>query len=200
VAIVDDIRKDRRTKNVLAQTNTKTVSTPPSSTGLTGDQLPAEVFTVDDFDLVKNQVHLEEENFQLMEALNVMGQITNMQSQSGPIPGTMKGEVTSLSAGTNGSFFVPAENEVWQVLDLAFNKGTGSGTGNYFVVYVDEDNSDLEIPIVDSLANGETAVQIDNWPGSPVYHTRRVQVKARYTVNSGSISNVDMRACFIRVR
>ena len=50
VAIVDDIRKDARTKNVLAQTNTKTVSAPPSSTGLTGDQLPAEVFTVDDFD------------------------------------------------------------------------------------------------------------------------------------------------------
>lgn len=200
MAIVDDIKGDKRTKNVLVQTNTKTVGPPPSSTGLIGDQQPDEVFTVGDFDLVRNQVNLEDKNFQLLEALNTMGQITNMQSQSGPIPGTMKGEVVSLSAGTNGSFFTPLENEVWQVLDVAFNKGTGSGTGNYFVVYVDQDNSDLEIPIVDSLANGETAVQIDNWPGSPVYHTRRVQVKARYTVASGSISNVDMRACFIRVR
>ena len=200
MAIVDDIRKDRRTQNVLAQTNTKTVSTPPTATGLVGDQLPAEVFTVDDFDSVRNQVHLEEKNFQLLEALNTMGQITNMQSQSGPIPATMKGEVVSLSAGVNGSFFTPGENEVWQVLDLAFNKGSGTGTGNYFVVYVDEDNSDLEIPIVDSLSNAETAVQFNDWPGSPVYHTRRVQVKARYTVNSGSISSVDMRACFIRVR
>ena len=200
MAIVDDIRNDKRTKNVLAQTNTKTVSTPPSATGLTGDQLPASVFTVADFDQVRNQVHLEENNFQLLEALNTMGQITNMQSQSGPIPGTMKGEVVSLSAGFNGSFFTPGENEVWQVLDLAFNKGSGTGTGNYFVVYVDEDNSDLEIPIVDSLSNAETAVQFNDWPGSPVYHTRRVQVKARYTVNSGSISSVDMRACFIRVR
>ena len=200
MAIVDDIRKDARTKSVIQQINTKTVSTPPSSTGLIGDQLPAEVFTVDDFDKVRNQVHLEEKNFQLLEALNTIGQLTNMQSQSGPLPGTMKGEVVSLSAGVNGSFFTPAENEVWQVLDIAFNKGSGTGSGNYFVVYVDKDNSDLEIPIVDSLANTETAVQINDWPGSPVYHTRRVQVKARYTVNSGSISSVDMRACFIRVR
>ena len=118
VAIVDDIRKDARTKNVLAQTNTKTVSAPPSSTGLTGDQLPAEIFTVDDFDLVKNQVHLEEKNFQLLEALNTMGQISNMQSQSGPIPGTQFVSTVTDTTGSGtltGTCYQPEAGTVWQL-------------------------------------------------------------------------------------
>ena len=56
VAIVDDIKRDRRTKNVLAQTNTKTVSAPLAATGLVGDQAPADIFSVSDFEVVKNEL------------------------------------------------------------------------------------------------------------------------------------------------
>ena len=100
MAIVDDIKKDRRTKQVLDQTNTKTVGPPLSTTGLVGDQLPEEVFTIEDFERVRNQVTLESDNFQLLRTLNLMGQITNMQSQSGPLLNT--GRVVAIT-DTTGS-------------------------------------------------------------------------------------------------
>ena len=118
MAIVDDIRRDRRTTNVLAQTNTKTVSAPDSATGLSTDLAPDNIFTVEDFDLVKNQVHLEEENFQLMEALNTMGQITSMQSQAGPIPNTQLGSTVTDDTGSGtvtGTGYQPANGTVWQL-------------------------------------------------------------------------------------
>ena len=198
MAIVDDIRKDRRTKNVLAQTNTKTVSAPPSSTGLTGAQLPAEVFTVEDFDIVKNQVHLEEKNFQLLEALNTMGQITNMQSQSGPLPGTYKCEqVSSLSSGTACNFFTPAKGEVWQVVECGFHV-SGGGNAGYFAQLEDQSNSVI-VPVQDRLNVTESALQFDDFPSGSIYHTAEVRFQLKYTNNSGT-TNVNAVAAFIRGR
>ena len=54
-----DAEEDRPSRIVLDQLNTKTVSAPLSSTGLSGDQLPETIFSVDDFDTVKNQVTLQ---------------------------------------------------------------------------------------------------------------------------------------------
>lgn len=128
MAIVDDISRDRRTKNVLDQTNTKTVAAPPAATGLTDDQTPAEVFTVDDFNLVRNQVHLARENFQLLEALNVMGQITNTQSQSGPIGQgeIIKIEDTTGSGDPKGTILRPPVGEIWVLTGAQL--GTFNGT------------------------------------------------------------------------
>ena len=133
MAIVDDIRKDRRTKNVLAQTNTKTVSAPPASTGLTGDLAPAEVFTIEDFEIVKNQVHLEEKNFQLLEALNTIGQITNMQSQSGPIANTGTVDEITDTTGSGSpvsTLLEPAQGEAYEV--TAFNWETKNANAVYY--------------------------------------------------------------------
>jgi len=161
VAIVDDIKRDRRTKNVLAQTNTKTVSVPSPDTGLVGDQTPAEVFSVDDFDLVKNQVHLEEENFQLMEALNVMGQITNMQSQSGPIPGTQK--IISVTSTTQGTFVWdrPPAGQVWAL--LAAN--VAEDDSSYHNIYISDGTTEVFV------AQETSATRYDPFPGLPLYYT-----------------------------
>lgn len=143
MAIVDDISRDRRTKNVLAQTNTKTVSAPPASTGLVGDLTPAEVFTVEDFDLIKNQVHLEEKNFQLMEALNVMGQITNMQSQSGPISGTgvVKEFLNTTGSGSPKSTLLePSPGEAYEVTAIEWK--TKNANAGYWRL-VDPDDSEV---------------------------------------------------------
>ena len=194
MAIVDDIRKDRRTKNVLAQTNTKTVSAPPAETGLTGDQTPAEVFSVDDFDLVKNQIHLEEENFQLMEALNVMGQITNMQSQSGPIPGTM--QASTISATDAGSVvgFRPASGQVWQLV------GASAGvkyTGQTSVIMQLIDGNGNDVEISDTTAQGEPF--FENSFFSPIYITYDVYLNFLF-VGSGSGGTGDVRLAVVRVR
>ena len=183
MAIVDDIRKDARTKNVLAQTNTKTVSAPPASTGLTGDQLPAEVFTVTDFDLVKNQVHLEERNFQLMEALNVMGQITNMQSQSGPIPATcVIKQVTATSDGTV-SIFQPDAGSVFLLMGGSVG---GSGGGNRSFILIDDGTvSDFEIAD-ETVTTGQQNPWEPLSGAGPFYLDQNTTLKANITSVSGT--------------
>jgi len=161
MAIVDDIKRDRRTKNVLAQTNTKTVSAPPASTGLVGDQAPAEVFTATDFDLVKNQVHLEEENFQLMEALNTMGQITNMQSQSGPIPGTQKIITATTTTQSTITWFRPDAGQVWALLAAAVTEDDSS----YHNILLSDGSNTVFV------AQETSATRYDPFPGLPLYFT-----------------------------
>jgi len=198
MAIVDDVRRDKRTVNVLKQTNTKTVGPPPTTTGLIGDQLPDEVFTVEDFDLVRNQINLEEDNFQLLEALNTMGQITNMQSQSGPIPGTYKCEqVTSLSSGTACNFFTPPKGQIWQVVECGFHV-SGGGNAGYFAQLEDQSN-DVIVPVQDRLNVTEAALQFDDFPSGSIYHTEEVRFQLKYVNNSGT-TNVNAVAAFIRVR
>jgi len=192
VAIVDDIRRDRRTKNVLAQTNTKTVSAPPASTGLVGDQAPAEIFTVDDFDLVKNQIHLEEKNFQLMEALNVMGQITNMQSQSGPIANTAQVVNTNISDAGANDVFAPGNGEVWQLNAAASSAGY---TGLSFLILKIQDTSNsLSVEI-----SSQTSYNTEFALNEPIYigYPCKLIIQSGGTGTGGS---TDIAAALIRVR
>ena len=194
MAIVDDIRKDKRTKLVLAQTNTKTVSVPPASTGLTGDQSPAEVFSVDDFDIVKNQVHLEEKNFQLLEALNTMGQITNMQSQSGPIPGTQKiVAATVTGSGLKSTLFRPdTKGEVWQLVDASFDLQGSSGSVNLRLYLTDGSNSVIS-EHESASADGEYTIT----NASPIFLTYDVYLQAW---SQGTFDDVVWTAVVCRVR
>lgn len=192
MAIVDDIRRDRRTKNVLAQTNTKTVSAPPASTGLVGDQAPAEIFTVDDFDLVKNQIHLEEKNFQLMEALNVMGQITNMQSQSGPIANTAQVVNTNISDAGANDVFAPGNGEVWQLNAAASSAGY---TGLSFLILKIQDTSNsLSVEI-----SSQTSYNTEFALNEPIYigYPCKLIIQSGGTGTGGS---TDIAAALIRVR
>ena len=192
MAIVDDIQKDRRTRNVLAQTNTKTVSAPPATTGLIGDQTPASVFSVDDFDLIKNQVHLEEKNFQLMEALNVMGQITNMQSQSGPISNTA--QVVNINLTTAGSedVFSPKNGEVWQLSAAASSAGY---TGLSYLILKIQDTTNSNVVEISSQTSYNTEFSLNE----PIYigYPCKLVIQAG---GSGSGGSTDISAALISVR
>lgn len=192
MAIVDDISRDRRTKNVLAQTNTKTVSAPPASTGLVGDQSPAEIFTVEDFDLVKNQIHLEEKNFQLMEALNVMGQITNMQSQSGPIANTAQVVNTNISDSGTNDVFVPGNGEVWQLNAAASSAGyTGL---SFLILKITDTSNSLSVEI-----SSQTSYNTEFSLNEPIYIGYPCKLIIQ-SGGSGTGGSTDIAAALIRVR
>ena len=143
MGLVDDIRKDARTKNVLQQTNTKTVGPPSAQTGLVGDQTPDNVFTVANFDDVRNQVTLENRNFELLNTLNIMGQITNMQSQSGPMPGTCSIKQVQATGSGVVTVFQPDPGSVFILMGGTVG---GSGGGNRTFILIDDGTvSDLEI-------------------------------------------------------
>ena len=191
MAIVDDIRGDKRTKVVLDQTNTKTVGPPLSSTGLIGDQLPDSVFTVEDFDTVRNQVNLEASNFQLIDSLNTMGQVTNMQSQSGPIPGTLKIITsTGTSAGNNIAFQPPA-GEVWELCAASFG-AVGSGSWRGILALKDGDGNYVEL--VDKSTSG-TGQSLDFV--TPVFITNDVYLEFTIITVDTSLA---VKAAVIRVR
>ena len=120
-----DAEADAASKAILDQLQTKTVGAPPSSTGLTGDQLPETLFDVDDFETVKNQVTLQLSNLELLNVLNTIGQMTNTQSQSGPIPKT--GKVVTLTTTSNGyqTFSVAKPGELWQVTGASIKTNDG---------------------------------------------------------------------------
>lgn len=123
-----DAEEDAASKAILDQLQTKTVGAPPSSTGLTGDQLPETVFDVDDFETVKNQVTLQLSNLELLNVLNTIGQITNTQSQSGPISGTAKATATSHTGDSTGTtVFAPPVNEVWELDAASVTHSGGAG-------------------------------------------------------------------------
>jgi hypothetical protein len=196
VAIIDDIKKDSRTRRVLAQTNTKTVSVPSASTGLVGDSQPAEVFTASDFDLVKNQVHIQEENFQLMEALNVMGQLTNMQSQSGPIPGTMKMANTGrIVASTNTTLFQPDAGQVWVCSGVQIDASAGSGSVTAVLNYFDGTN---EVRIEAASTAGIAEFNITSTAG-PLYVSSDVYLRIT-TSSVGAGEECVVNGAFVRVR
>ena len=205
MALVDDVRKDRRTKAVLAQTNTKTVSVPPKSTGLVGDQTPETVFTVNDFDQIKNQVTLEETNFQLLDALNRLGRITNMQSQSGPIVGTGFIHVTTNVSSSAQDGFIPPPGTVWQWMGGGASLSGASGTiKSYTSMYtpasgIDHDGSAASFVIVEDTDTSDFTAISYTVPDAPIYVTSnnylRIQVNGTYTSASSTV-----KMAYIRVR
>lgn len=185
--------RDPSGKAILAQTNTKTVGHPAASTGLVGDAAPAEVFAVTDYDLVKNQVHLEESQVEALRILRLMGDVTGMRSSSGPIPGTQK--LDSASGDTSGSKFAifrPNAGEVWQLIALEFDM-TG-GTGNTTVITYLSDGSDT-VKLYE-VTTASTSLVISDDIDAPIWITYDVYLEgiwARTSGTSGAFSYVVAR-------
>jgi len=182
-----DAEADAASKAILDQLQTKTVGAPPSSTGLTGDQLPETVFKVADFNQVKNQVTLQLSNLELLNVLNTIGQVTNTQSQSGPIPGTA--EVIRTEANVSSQDFTsknPETGTCVQIISVGAsanaNLSTLSGVTMYLKL-IDNVNSTESIAIewTDSGSIGPA----DNQVGFPIIVDHNITVKVRAFKSGG---------------
>jgi len=195
-----DAEDDRASRIVLDQLNTKTVGAPPSSTGLTGDQLPETVFNDGDFDLVRNQVTLQLQNLELLNVLNTIGQITNMQSQSGPIPETLELEAKDFTSAGYQVFFTPPAGTVYQVLGVSVASSTGlSGTG---VIEVDIFNptTSARLIVADQsfTSSSDFPVTETTFTGGPLHVDSNHQVRVRAEGTFTSVNAVTLGV--IRVR
>jgi hypothetical protein len=201
VARKKDAEEDFASKAILDQLQTKTVGAPPSTTGLTGDQLPQTIFDVADFETVKNQVTLQLSNLELLNVLNTIGQVTNTQSQSGPIPKTSK-IVTATATGSsqNVTFFTPNPGEVWSIQGFAQNK-TGTftaGVTGYLIV--DDGNQSTSIDMAIRRINSSTAdPQEDTDFGTPVFVDENMTVKYR-AYSTGFGDSIEGQIYCVRVR
>lgn len=165
----EDAQADNASKIILDQLNTKTVGVPPSSTGLTDDLVPETVFDVNDFDNVKNQITLQLSNLEALNVLNTVGQITNTQSVSGPIPDTsfyVESSITASGEGNGKVVFTPPKGQVWAINAIGVTKTT-AGNVTYYVGLQDVTTSDNLFFVVDSTSGSPWAP--DDEVGKMVY-------------------------------
>ena len=190
-----DAEADAASKAILDQLQTKTVGAPPSTTGLTGDQLPETIFDIADFETVKNQVTLQLSNLELLNVLNTIGQVTNTQSQSGPIPGTQKIiQATYTSTTDDAIFFQPDKGQVWQLVGGDTLGTGGTGTINWSLK---DSNGVLALMFISSI-NGQEPIG-DNSTGLkyPIFVSHDNFLFANVT---SVATSVRASLSFIRVR
>ena len=197
-----DAEADPASKAILDQLQTKTVGAPPSSTGLTGDQLPETIFDVDDFDTVKNQVTLQLSNLELLNVLNTIGQVTNTQSQSGPISGTAKATATAVTGDSTGTtVFAPDTNQVWELDTASVTHSGGAGaTIRTRLLLIDSTNGG-EVEIGDESVASNTVPFDPKGNYGPVRITSDVVLKMKVTGTTGGNEETStVNVSVIRVR
>jgi hypothetical protein len=146
---------DEPSKRVIEQLNTKTVGPPLASTGLVGDQSPASVIEVGDIDQVRNQINISEPNVKALNMMNTLAQVSNMQSSSGPIVGTMAIKTsTSTGSGILHTIFRPDPGEIWQLVDASFDLNNATGSVN-LRLYLSDGTDSVVIDHESESASGE---------------------------------------------
>ncbi len=181
---------DKPAEMVYNQLNTKTVGAPEASTGLTGDQAPDTIIEVGDFDKIRNQINIQKQNKQALEVLNEIGRITNMQSQSGPIPNTQFCTSVTDSTGSGnvtGDVYVPAPGTVYQL--SAAEWLTKNGSNCRLRIYDTSNDVVIQISLISSAGIFEL--------NEPIYIGH--PCKLVYQVISSSGDNI-IGASLVRVR
>jgi len=196
VARKKDAEQDPPSKAILDQLQTKTVGPPPSTTGLSGDQLPETIFKVADFDQVKNQVTLQLSNLELLNVLNTVGQVTNTQSQSGPIANTHKIATTgAITSSTSTIIFRPDPGQVWVCTGVQMDASGGTGAVTAVLMYADGTN---EVRIESNSTAGTAEFNITSTAG-PLFVSNDVYLQV-VTSSVAAGEQAIFNASVVRVR
>ena len=141
-----DAEEDPRVVQILEQLNPKTVGPPNPSTGLTGDLQPDEVFKATDMDKIKDQITLQLNNLEILNAMTTVGEISNTISQSGPLPNTMKLASTGrVVSSTTTTLFRPDPGQVWVLSGAQVDASAGSGAVTTVLHYTDTNSAEVRI-------------------------------------------------------
>ncbi len=193
---------DKQTLTILEQLQTLTVGPPPTTSGLTGDHLPANIVSISDYDLVKNQINLEVENLEALNALNTLGRITNLQG-FGPIVDS--GEITSATISASGSggkvkIATPNKGQVFDIQGMDGTWNTSPSASVTFGFYIHNDETDLELLLgTTSSSSTNPAFDINDFLNAPFYVTYPFSLRA--TVSTlGSATDCVMNCYHVRVR
>ena len=139
----------------------------------------------DNFDIVQDSVFIDSANEDELRRINLVGQATNMQSQSGPIPGTY--QIIQKSGTSVIVILEPGDGEVWQLQSLAVSTLAGSGI-NFRL-------NDGTTNMLLATASGSGVVAAV--PDAPIYITKPAKIDCAVQGSSGT--NI-VQGAFIRVR
>lgn len=191
-----DAQKDQVAVNIAKQLSNFTIGVPKSSTGLTGDSLPQNVFSPTNLDDIKNQMTLQMQNLDALTMLDVMSRLSNTISSSGPMPGTAK--IVTASAAASGSvatIFQPDHGQVWKLIDITVVWTGNSGTINASPVLEDSQNSNRIF--VGREASTAAHHEFPSIPQDSLFITNEVFLRGW---SSGTFTSGQWLAAVIRVR
>lgn len=197
-----DALADQQTLTVLEQLQTKTVGPPPASTGLIGDQTPTNIISVDDLDLVKNQIFTEVNNLEALNALNTIARVANLQGFGCIVDSGVTDRTSVAGSGASNitTLRQPNKGEVIQIIGLDANWNTSPGTSITFGFYV-EDMLTNDRVIVGTVSSSATNPALDSNPFLEVPTEITYPMAFRVTVSSmGSASSVTVGCYSVRTR
>jgi len=129
---------------------------PPPKTSRVYQQFAGKLLstiTSDNFDTVKDPIYIDRNSEDEIRRLNLIGQASNTQSQSGAIPDTFQViEVDVTSASTFDVFTVP-QGETWRLVAAG---SEAFATNQSYVILKLKDNSNSKSVRIDALSGGFT--------------------------------------------
>lgn len=193
---------DPQTLTVLEQLQTKTVGPPPASSGLVGDQLPGNIISISDLELVKNQINLEVDNLEAINALTTVAAIAGLQGY-GPIIDT--GEITSVTLDGSGSSgkvkcATPGKGQVFDVQGMDGTWNTSPGVSITFGFYIHNDETDVEILLGTTTSSSTNpAFDVNEFLSRPFYITYPFSLRATAST-LGSAATCVINTYHVRVK
>ncbi len=151
---------------------------------------------------MKNQINLEVQNLEALNALNTVGRITDMQG-FGPIVDS--GAITSVTLTGSGSggkvkLATPNKGEVFDIQGMDGTWNTSPGSSITFGFYIHNDLTDVEILLgTSSSSSTNPGFDVNDFLNAPFYVTFPFSLRA--TASSlGSASSCVMNTYHVRVR
>jgi hypothetical protein len=190
----EEVREDIRARRLLERTNPLIVLQGP---GISGDNLPANLFTQDDFDQEKRNLFVNLDNFEVINTLNAIGEITGSQSTSGPLVNTMSIKSTGrVVSSTTTTLFRPDPGQVWVMTGAQLDASAGSGSVTTVLHYTDTNGA--EVRIESNATSGIAEYNITSTAG-PLYLSNEVFLQ----ITSSSVAAGEefiVTGAFVRVR
>ena len=149
-----------------------------------------------DFKTVRDPVYLDGNSEDELRRINLVGQASNLQSQSGPIPHTvaLKSSANITGSGLYKTIYQPEAGEVWQLVDA--NAAITNATGTVKLRLVLWDLSSSAIVIVDRQDLSVTDEFVMESP-NPIYFDSNVYLRGWA---QGTFDAVSWKAVVVRVR
>jgi hypothetical protein len=133
-----------------------------------------------DYDLIQDGVHVQEANKDALQLVNLVGQATNTQSQSGGIPGTQTVDSASSTAADIYETFAPGIGETWKIVAISGTLASGI-TRIELKLYDSTTSTYVEFGQID----GAGAAEMEGYPVM-VSHPVTFVSHARGTYSSGT--------------
>lgn len=155
----------------------------------------ADKLSVSDYHLIQDPIHIQDTNIDALELTNTVGQATNTQSQSGPIPDTSQiSGVTGADTNQTVTVFAGVAGQVWELCAVDF-RSNNSATRGQLRIYVGSD----EVEIGDETGHGGTEPFDPKGNFGPIWIDGNSALKCELTSMAAG-REVEINAYLVRVR